>query len=373
MAFQTTIQPSGYRFPIEEHETILEAALRHGYSLPYSCREGVCGVCKGKILEGQAELGNYLSSALTNAEQAAGMTLFCCAMPKSDLVVERHSASKINDIPVRIMPCRVHQMVRLTDEVMALQLELPMDERLRFQAGQYISILPKDQKPRNFSLANAPHNNDFLELHIRKVDDGVFTQHVFNEMKERDILRFKGPLGEFRLREDTGKPAIFVADGTGFAPIKAMIEHALHIGLQRPMHLYWGGCRPSDLYMLDEARQWESSGIKFVPVLSETLPEDNWQGRTGLVHQAVLEDFNNLSGHEIYACGAQAMLDAARRDFTAQRSLPAESFFSDAFFPMPGLNNPFQQYKSPFQQAVSQASPAFICCPPPSLPPAGST
>jgi len=348
MTFQTTIQPSGYHFPIEERETILEAALRHGYTLPYSCREGACGACKGKITEGQVDHGNHLGSALTDMDKAAGMTLFCCARPKSDLVVECQTAGKISDIPVRILPCRVRKMTRLADDVMALQLELPMGERLRFAAGQHISLLPKDQKPRNFSLANAPHNGEFLELHIRKIEGGAFTQYVFNEMKERDILRFKGPLGEFQLREGSDKPVIFVADGTGFAPVKSMIEHALHIGLQRPMHLYWGGRRPADLYMLEEARQWESSGIKFTPVLSAALPEDDWQGRTGLVHQAVLNDFNDLSAHEIYACGTPSMVEAARRDFTAQRGLPDASFFANAFAPTPEFNSPFQAYKSPF-------------------------
>ncbi|MDO8293562.1 MAG: CDP-6-deoxy-delta-3,4-glucoseen reductase [Gallionella sp.] len=348
MTFQTTIQPSGYHFPIEEHETILEAALRHGYTLPYSCREGACGVCKGKVMEGQVDHGNYLGSALTDMDKAAGMALFCCARPKSDLVIECQTAGKISDIPVRILPCRVRKMTRLADDVMALQLELPMGERLRFAAGQHIAMLPKDQKPRNFSLANAPHNGEFLELHIRKIEGGAFTQYVFNEMKERDILRFKGPLGEFRLREDTDKPLIFIADGTGFAPVKSMIEHALHIGLQRPMHLYWGGRQPADLYMLEKAKQWENSGIKFTPVLTEALPENDWQGRTGLVHQAVLDDFNDLSAYEIYACGTPAMVEAARRDFTAQRGLPDASFFSNVFAPTPEFSSPFQEYKSPF-------------------------
>lgn len=348
MTFQTTIQPSGYQFPIEEHETILQAALKHGYTLPYSCREGACGVCKGKVMEGQVDHGNHLGSALTDMDKAAGMTLFCCARPKSDLLIECQTAGKISDIPVRILPCRVRKMTRLADDVMALQLELPMGERLHFAAGQHIAFLPKDQKPRNFSLANAPHNGEFLELHIRKMEGGAFTQYVFNEMKERDILRFKGPLGEFRLREDTDKPLIFVADGIGFAPVKSMIEHALHIGLQRPMHLYWGGRQPDELYMLEKAKQWENSGIKFTPVLTAALPENDWQGRTGLVHQAVLDDFNDLSAHEIYACGTPAMVEAARRDFTAQRGLPDASFSSNVFAPTPEFSSPFQEYKSPF-------------------------
>ena len=176
MTFQTTIQPSGYQFPIEEHETILDAALRHGYTLPYSCREGACGICKGKVMEGEVDHGNHLGSALTDMDKAAGMTLFCCARPKSDLVIECRSAGKASDIPVRIMPCRVRKMARLADDVMVLQLELPPGERLRFLSGQHIALLPKDQKPRNFSLANAPHNGGLLELHIRKVEGGAFTQ-----------------------------------------------------------------------------------------------------------------------------------------------------------------------------------------------------
>jgi CDP-4-dehydro-6-deoxyglucose reductase len=331
MPFSIVIQPSGHQFPIEEHETILEAALKHGYVLPYSCREGTCGVCKGKVREGLVDHGRYLGSTLTDAEKAAGMVLFCCATPLSDLVIECREVSAIQDIPVRTLPCRVQKMERVAADVMVLQLKLPTNERLQFLAGQYIEILPKDHRPRGFSLANAPHCDEFLELHIRNVAGGEFTRHVFNEMKERDILRFRGPSGTFFLREDSDKPVIFVASGTGFAPIKAIIEHALHIGVKRTMHLYWGGRVLADLYMLDKAVQWESSGIRFTPVLSEPLAEDHWQGRTGFVHQAVLDDYDDLSGYEIYAAGVPAMVEAARRDFTIQRSLPSEAFFSDAF------------------------------------------
>lgn len=331
MSFQTTILPSGHSFPAEERETILDAALKHGYILPYSCRDGVCGECKGKILQGEVDHGRYQAGALTDEEKAAGMALFCCARPRSNLVIECREVDAVSGIPVKTMPCRVQKMERLADDVMLLQLKLPTNERLQFLPGQYISILLKDQKPRSFSLANAPHSDEFLELHIRNIAGGMFTGHVFNEMHERDMLRFKGPLGTFFLREDSDKPLIFVASGTGFAPIKAIIEHALHTGLKRPMHFYWGARKLADLYMLERARQWESCGIKFTPVLSEPLPGDDWQGRVGLVHQAVLDDFRDLSGFEVYACGAPAMVEAARRDYTALRGLPENAFFSDMF------------------------------------------
>lgn len=331
MTFKTTIQPSGHSFSIETHETVLEAALKHGYTLPYSCRDGVCGTCKGKIVTGQVDYGKYQDSTLSEDEKAAGMALFCCAKPLSDLVLDCREVSAVNDIPVRTMPCRVHKMFKPAPDVMVLSLKLPSNERLQFLAGQYIDILLKDQKPRSFSLANAPHDDEFLELHIRNITGGAFTHYAFEVMKERDILRFTGPLGTFFLREDTEKPIVLVASGTGFAPIKAIVEHALHIGLKRPMHFYWGGRKLADLYLLDLARQWESKGIKFTPVLSEALPGDAWQGRTGFVHQAVLDDYSDLSKHEVYACGAPVVVEAAHRDFTAQRKLPNEAFFSDAF------------------------------------------
>jgi CDP-4-dehydro-6-deoxyglucose reductase len=331
MTYKTTIQPSGHDFPIDEHETILEAALKHGYTLPYSCRDGVCGVCKGKVMSGQVDYGDYQGHALSDAEKSAGMALFCCSKPLSDLVIECREVTATKDIPVKTLPCRVQTMQKLAPDVMVLTLKLPTNERLQFLAGQYIDVLLKDQKPRSFSLANAPHDDSVLELHVRNIEGGVFTQHVFNEMKERDLLRFKGPLGTFFLREDSDKPIIFVASGTGFAPVKAIIEHALFIGIKRPMHFYWGGRKLADLYMLDKAKQWESSGIKFTPVLSEALASDAWQGRTGFVHHAVMEDYSDLSGHDVYVCGAPVVVEAAHHDFTTQRKLPNDAFFSDAF------------------------------------------
>jgi CDP-4-dehydro-6-deoxyglucose reductase len=327
MSFTTTIRPSNHQFPMSADETILEAALKHGYLLPYSCRNGVCGACKGKVLQGEVDNSKAPSMTLSDEDRADGLTLFCCAKPISDLVIECHEISSMKEIQVKTLPCRVEKMVKLADDVMVLYLKLPTNERLQFFAGQYIDILQKDGKPRSFSLANAPHDDALLELHIRNIAGGAFTQHVFNGMKERDILRIKGPLGTFFLREDSPKPIIFVASGTGFAPVKAIIEHALQIGLQRQMHLYWGVRKAEDLYMQDRLQEWQARGIKYTPVVSDEV----WDGRTGFVHQAVLEDYIDLSGHQVYACGAPVVVEAAHRDFTAQCQLPNEEFFSDAF------------------------------------------
>jgi len=322
------VQPSGHEFGVEEGESVLTAALRQDLVLPYGCRNGACGSCKGRIVEGQVDYGVYQKKALTQDERAQGKALFCQAKPLTDLVIEARTIGAAKDIQIRTLPCRVQKMERLADDVMVLYLKLPANERLQFLAGQYIEFLLKDGSRRSFSMGHAPHDDELIQLHVRRVAGGQFTDHVFGKMKERDILRFEGPLGTFFLREDSAKPIVFVASGTGFAPIKSIIEHALHKGVTRPMVLYWGGRRPKDLYMDALAKQWP---IKYVPVASDALPEDSWTGRTGFVHRAVMEDLPDLSAHQVYACGVPVMVDAARRDFTRECKLPEEEFFADSF------------------------------------------
>ena len=327
MAFKITIKPSNHQYSAEADETILEAGLKHGFTMPYSCRDGVCGACKGRILEGEVDYGKHQPFTLTEWEKAEGLALFCRARPKSDLVIESKEATSDADIPVKTLPCRVQKMEKMSDDIMVLQLKLPANEGLLFLAGQYVDILQKDDKPRSFSLANAPHNADHLELHVRNIPGGKFTQHVFGKMKEKDILRIKGPLGSFFLHEDSDKPILFIASGTGFAPIKAIIEHALQLGITRPMTFYWGVRKPTDLYMLDKVAAWQELGISFTPVVSD----ESWEGREGFVHEAVLEDFGDLSDYQVYACGSPLMVEAAHKKFTEERGLPGDEFFSDAF------------------------------------------
>ncbi|MDN5936934.1 MAG: FAD-binding oxidoreductase, partial [Nitrosospira sp.] len=222
-------------------------------------------------------------------------------------------------------------------DVMVISLKLPTNERLQFLAGQYIDIFMKSGKRRSFSLANAPHDDELLQLHVRNYPGGTFAEHVFTRMKERDILRFEGPLGTFFLREDSDKPIIFVASGTGFAPVKSILEHAFYVrnvhGNERQMVLYWGARTKADLYLANLAGNWQQKhdNFTFIPVLSEALQTDHWSGRTGLVHRAVLADFDDLSGYQVYACGTPAMVEAAHTDFTRLRGLPEDEFFSDAF------------------------------------------
>lgn len=331
MSHRITIKPSNHAFEAEDEESVLEAALSEGFVIPYGCRNGACGTCKGKILEGRVDYGHYQEATLPDAEKAQGYALFCQARPLTDLVIECREINAVKDIVVKTLPCRVQQMERLAPDVMRLQLKLPANERLQFLAGQYIDILMRGGMRRSLSMANPPHNDGLLELHLRNYG-GPFSDFVFNKLKEKEILRFEGPLGTFFMREESAKPIILLASGTGFAPIKAIVEHALHKGSSRQMTLYWGGRRRADLYLNELAEQWEREhGIKYVPVISEAQPEDAWTGRTGFVHRAVMEDFPDLTGYQVYACGVPVMVEAAHRDFTRECGLPEDELYSDAF------------------------------------------
>ena len=340
MSIKMTVMPKGQEISVAEGETILEAATRAGFRMPSGCRGGMCAACKGKILAGEITQGPHSNKALTEAEREQGYALFCCATPKTDLIVECNEIGGTQDIQVKTLPCRVQSIDKISHDVAVLSLRLPTHEHLAFLAGQYIDIVMKDGKKRSFSIANPPHDNTYLQLHIRHVAGGEFSEYVFNEMKEREILRFTGPLGAFFLREESDKPIIFIASGTGFAPVKGIVEHAFHLGIQRQMIFYWGARTRADLYMMDLPLTWQKkSHFTFIPVLSEPKQTDAWQGREGLVHEAVLHDFQDLSGWQVYASGAPVMVEAAHTTFIA-RGLPPEEFFSDAFFLAKDIQQP---------------------------------
>ncbi|KAB0588035.1 CDP-6-deoxy-delta-3,4-glucoseen reductase [Comamonas kerstersii] len=334
--FQITVEPSGRQFSASGQETILAAAIHAGVGLPYGCKDGACGSCKCKKLSGEVTHEAYSENALSEAELAAGLILTCRATATSDVVLESRQVTGANAFPIKKMPVRVNALEKLSHDVMRVQLQLPAHTAFQFHAGQYLEFILRDGSRRAYSMATPPHvaaNTPAIELHIRHMPGGKFTDHVFGAMKEKEILRAEGPFGSFFLREDSDKPMVFLASGTGFAPIKALLEHMQHKVMTRPVSLYWGGRRPEDLYMDAWLKELSTSmpNLSYVPVISDALPEDHWSGRTGYVHQAVLDDFADLSGHEVYACGAPVVVDAARSSYTSQRGLPEECFFADAF------------------------------------------
>lgn len=333
MSFQITVQPSGRSFGANADETLLAAGIRQGVGLPYGCKDGACGSCKCRKLEGQVVHGEHQSKALSADEEAAGFVLTCCAKAMSDVVLESRQVTEANAFPVKKMPARVSSLQKVSHDVMVLQLQLPANDTLRYHAGQYVEFILRDGARRSYSMANAPHLGPGVELHIRHMPGGKFTDHVFGAMKEKEILRVEGPYGSFYLRETSSKPMILLASGTGFAPIKALIEHMQSKGITREATLYWGGRRPADLYMdaWVRAKVAEMPHLRYVPVVSDAQPEDQWSGRTGFVHLAVLQDFPDLSGHQVYACGAPIVVDSARADYVGRGKLPEEEFYADSF------------------------------------------
>ncbi len=333
MSYKVVIKPSGHSFQIKEGESVLDAALQHGYAIPYGCRNGACGACKGKLLSGDINYGTIKPTTLSEGDIKNDLLVCCQARAYSDLTIEIDEVSAAADIEIRIMPTKVHKKEFLADDVVRLFLKLPDGERLQFLAGQYVDILLKDGRKRSFSIANAPHDDAYIELHIRHVDGGDFTGYVCDELQEKDILRIEGPHGSFFLREENNRPMIFVAGGTGFAPIKGIIEHILAENVDLPMHLYWGVRDHKDLYLANLAQKWDKHipNFHFIPVLSEPSDEKTEKMRTGYVHKAILEDFpEGFSNFDVYASGPPVMVNAIFDAFKPN-GLTEENYFSDAF------------------------------------------
>ena len=358
-AFQVSVQPSGRAFAVNEGEAMLAAAIRQGVGLPYGCKDGACGSCKCKKISGVVIHGPHQSKALSDEEEATGWVLTCCGVPYSDVVLESRQVTEAGAFPIKKLPSRITVLEKKSHDVMLIKLQLPANDGFAYRAGQYVEFILRDGARRSYSMATAPRPalapvqavaqpaptavagavqappapGHGLELHIRHMPGGKFTDHVFGAMKEKEIVRIEGPFGTFFLREDSVKPMILLASGTGFAPIKAVIEDMQIKGIDRPATLYWGGRRPADLYLDDwvNTKLAEMPNLKYVPVISNAAPEDGWHGRTGFVHAAVLQDFPDLSGYQVYACGAPIVIDSAKTAYTTDGGLPEDEFYADSF------------------------------------------
>jgi CDP-4-dehydro-6-deoxyglucose reductase, E3 len=347
MSFKVTVRPSGREFTAQPADNILDAALRAGVGLPFGCKDGACGSCKARILSGRIEQGSHAAPALSAEERAAGMALLCCAQARSDLSVEVREVAGYGEFPARRMPCRIQKVERPAPDVAVVTLQLPASEHLKFRAGQFLEFTLSDGARRCYSIATAPHADEPISIHVRHMPGGIFTDALFGmaarPIKERDILRLEGPLGTFFLRPDSERPIVLLASGTGFAPIKSIAETIFHLKLNhdepargraaRTVSLYWGARARHDLYFDALPAQWarEQPNFRYVPVLSEASAEDRWGGRTGFVHLAAMQDLPDMSGCEVYACGAPAMVEAAHRDFVHRCGLPEDCFLADAF------------------------------------------
>jgi NAD(P)H-flavin reductase/ferredoxin len=333
MLHKIQIRDHDIAFSCEQDKVVLDAALGAGYEIPYSCRSGICGSCRGQIVSGEVAGGT--GGGLSEEERRDGHVLLCQARPCSDLTVAVREIRKLDKSAIKTVNAKVYRITRAAHDVSILQLRFPAGTKVKFKAGQYLSVKLDDGSFRHFSMANPPHQNDGVELHIRHVPGGRFSQTLAEGLQVGDMLEVTMPLGDFYLREQTDSPIVLLASGTGFAPIKALVEDAVKRKLSRSMVLYWGARRQEDLYKIDLPQKWAAQlpWFRFVPVLSEAGPADGWEGRTGFVHQAVIDDFATLEGVEVYACGAPPMINAARQEFVAGRGLNRDAFYCDAFVP----------------------------------------
>ncbi len=340
MTLHFTLNSSSDLYKIEDNETVLQAALKQGLVLPYGCKNGACGSCKATIIDGKVDYGKHHPKALSINEQNDNKVLLCTARALTNLKIQATLISRPGMITPKKLPCRVESIQKKANDIAIVKLKLPSSDRFNFLAGQYVDILLKDGKRRSYSMANAPNSENLIELHIRHTPGGAFTDAIFsdgtpsiNAVKEKDILRLEGPLGTFFLREDSSRPIIFLASGTGFAPIKAVIENAIEKGVEREMNLFWGVRTPAELYMNELALSWANkiNNFEYTPVVSDEISKNNWSGETGFVHHAVISRFPDMTNYSVYSCGAPIMVQSAQKDFVEKCNLPEEQFFSDAF------------------------------------------
>jgi NAD(P)H-flavin reductase/ferredoxin len=332
MSYEIRIEGTDVKFDAEVGQTVLDAAARHGIEMPYSCRKGACGNCKGRVLSGELVVGTG-GGGHEAGINAPDEHLFCRAQPASDLLIQPRAWHRIDPDARKTYAATVFRNQLVASDVSILHLRFPAGVRARFAAGQYLEVLAPDGQRRAFSMANAPHENDGIQLHIRHMPGGGFTSSVVPGLAKGDVLQVELPHGDFYLREDSDRPLLFIAGGTGFAPVKSIIDHVIKRGIERPMTLFWGARDPTGLYAAEVVKKWlrQCPSLRYEPVISDPVDASAWSGRRGFVHQAVLESFDSVKDFDVYTCGAPIMVQAVRTALEDQRELPPTQFFSDSF------------------------------------------
>lgn len=325
------IKPSGYNLIVKAGETVAYAALRQGYHFPHDCMAGNCGACRGQLLEGQVEYNEAFLPGLQEDERESGYALFCSAKPVSDLIIHIEGVIGPAEKPYKKLTYTVKSCTQISKHVYQITLLPPADDFIAYHAGQYVEIVQRDKSPLPYSITNAPLSDDHhLELHIRYLPDHAETGALINHFERKEDIRLQGPSGSCILKQEPPYPFLFLAGGTGFAPHKALIEQILAEGIEQTIYLYWGARTLSDLYFHEQALQWAKQipHFHYIPVLSAPTQNDQWSGRTGLVHEAVLADHANLAHYHVYASGPYEMVFAALHTFQAA-GLKRAFFYSD--------------------------------------------
>jgi CDP-4-dehydro-6-deoxyglucose reductase len=329
--YKVLIEPHGRHITVAADRPVLEGALAAGLNLPHSCKSGHCASCRARLRSGEIDYPNGIPVGLTAEEAQAGNVLLCQARARSDLIVEARLITSVAEVDIKTLPCRIARLTLLAPDVLQVFLRLPAVESLRFHPGQYLDILLDGDRRRSFSIASPPHDSELLELHVRRVAGGGFTEHLFDASPVGSLLRIEGPIGQF-VYEESQAPLLMIAGGTGFAPLKSMLRHVLEAGIDRPIHLYWGARQSQDVYeeelVLGWARQYPQ--LRFTAVLSEATETKAPHHRLGWVHEAVLADHANLEPFDVYAAGPPALVEAIRATFPRHGVREGRIFF-DSF------------------------------------------
>jgi CDP-4-dehydro-6-deoxyglucose reductase, E3 len=327
-----SVSNSKREFSAAPDQTLLDAALAASLNLPHSCKGGNCGACRARLLRGEIDYPNGAPLGLSDAEVADGLILLCQARARTDLCIETFEIRAADTATIKRLPCRIERAVPLSHDVMGLFLQLPVAEDFNFEPGQYVDIMLPGGRRRSFSIASPPHDSRPLELHVRRVAGGEFTDRLFHEDVQRSLLTIEGPLGQFMYRPSAAEaaPMLLIGGGTGIAPLIGILRHVIENNLDRDMRVYWGVRSERDLYAdaTLESLARRAARMRYVAVLSE--PSSAWQGLTGWVHEAALKDIKNLEAYEVYAAGPPAMIAALRREFDI-RGVAASRLYFDSF------------------------------------------
>ena len=335
-----SLSRSDITFSAAPDQSLLDAALGASLNLPHSCKSGNCGSCRARLLQGEIHYPNGPPLGLSETEAADGFVLLCQARARSDLRIETYEITTPDQARIKRLPARIERALPLSHDVMGLFLRLPVAEAFQFQAGQYVDIMLPGGRRRSFSIASPPHAARLLELHVRRVAGGEFSDRLFDQDSQNALLTIEGPLGQFAYRPRAATPdaapMLLVGGGTGLAPLLSILRHVVENGIERDMIIYWGVRSERDLYahalLEDLAQRCPADGrparLRYVPVLSEPSPA--WRGSRGFVHAAVLKDIDDLEKYDVYAAGPPAMIAAVRSEF-GRRGVAANRLFFDSF------------------------------------------
>ena len=327
-----SIANSSRSFEAAADQPLLEAAADAALNLPSRCKGGNCGACKARLVHGEIHHPNGPPLGLSGADIAEGLILLCQARARTDLTLQTLEMRAADAAGPRRLPCRIERSIPLSHDVMGLFLRLPIAEAFTFEAGQYLDILLPGGRRRSFSIASPPHDARPLELHIRRVAGGEFTDRLFHEDMREGLLTIEGPLGKFtyRAREGVAPPMLLIGGGTGLAPLMSILRHVIENGIERDMQLFWGVRSECDLYAQAtlEHLSRRAAALSYTPVLSEPTPA--WRGLTGWVHEAAFAALEDLESIEVYAAGPPAMIAAIQREYAA-RGCDASRLYFDSF------------------------------------------